>query len=200
MLSERSARGKRPDVGVQKQLGRLLLAYGLPKDSAGVFRKILGKDERDADAYGELGEAELAQDNFRSAQRAFKAAIRLNAADANAAERLELVEHVLALDPTLRGLTAAERFRRSQRLMESALGSLDECLGTMKGSPPASVKELSDSARKSLLRRGRPSSYGDSTEENLDMAEQLWKALTDLCRPSETADEPLSRLMAKLTK
>jgi tetratricopeptide (TPR) repeat protein/CBS domain-containing protein len=127
------------DVGVQKQLGRLLLAYGLPKDSSGVFRKILGKEERDADAYGGLGEAELAQDNFRIAQRAFKAAIRLNAADANAAKRLELVEHVLALDPTLRGLSAAERFRRSQRLMESALGSLDECLGTMKGSPPRNL-------------------------------------------------------------
>jgi len=142
----------------------------------------------------------VAQDDYRSAQRAFKAAIRLNAADASAAKRLELVEHVLALDPTLRGLSTAERYRRSQRLMETALGSLAKCLGTMKGSPPAAVEELSDSARKSLLRRGRPHSYEDSTEENLGMAEQLWKARTDLCGPSQSADEPLSRLMAKLAK
>jgi CIC family chloride channel protein len=188
------------DVALQKQLGRLLVAYDLPKESAGVYRRILEKDKHDAAAYDGLGEAEVAQDNFRGAQRAFKAALRMAPADANAAKRLELVEHVLAMDPTLRGLSAAERYRRSQRLMETALGSLDECLGTMKGAPPASVKELSDSAHKSLLRRGRPSSHGDSTEENLDMAEQLWKARTDLCGASETADEPLSRLMAKLTK
>jgi len=186
------------DLALQRQLGRLLLLYDLPKESAGVFRKILEKDKGDADAYDGLGEAEAAQDNYRSAQRAFKAAIRLNAADASAAKRLQLVDHILALDPTLRGLSVAERYRRSQRLMETALGSLVECLGTMKGSPPVAVKELSDSARKSVLRRGRPLSYGDSTEGNLDMAEQLWTARTDLCGPS--ADEPLSRLMAKLAK
>jgi CIC family chloride channel protein len=187
------------DLALQRQLGRLLLLYDLPKEAAGAFRKILEQDKGDADAYDGLGEAEAAQDNYRSAQRAFKAAIRLNPVDANASKRLELVERILALDPTLRGLSAVERYRRSQKLMETALGSLDECVGTTKGSPPASVKEMSDAARESRLRRGRSRSYEDSAEENLAMAEQLWKARAGLCT-SEAADEPLSRLMAKLAK
>ncbi len=187
------------DVSVERQLGRLLLAHDLPKDSAAVFRRILDKDKGDADASDGLGEAELAQDDFRGAQRAFKAALRLNAADANAAKRLELVEQVLALDPTVRGLSAQERYRRSRKLMEASLGALDECLGTIKGPAPAPVKEMSDGARKSLLRRGRASSYGDSTEENLDTTEQLWKARAGLC-PTAATEEPLSRLMAKLAR
>ncbi len=61
----------------------------------------------------------MALDDYRGAQRAFKTALRLNAADSNAATRLELVEQVLELDPTLRGLSAAERYRRSQKVMEA---------------------------------------------------------------------------------
>ncbi len=179
------------DLAVQKQLGRLLLRYDLPKESAGVFRKILEKDKNDAVAYSGLGEADVAQDDYLGAQRAFKSALRVNAADAEAAKRLQLVESVLALDPTLHGLSVAERHRRSRKLMETALGSLDECLGARPGSPPAAVKQLSDSARRALLRRG-----GD----DLDMAEQLWKARKDVCGAPQTADEPLSRLMGKIAK
>jgi tetratricopeptide (TPR) repeat protein len=188
------------DLAIQKNLGRLLLAYDLPKESAVVFRRILQKNKSDTDAYDGLGEAELVQDDYRGAQRAFKAALRLNAVDADAAKRLGVVAQVLALDPTARGLSAAERYRRSRKLMETALGSLGECLGTSQASPPVSVKALTDSARKSLLRRERPRSDEDSAEENLDMAEQLWKSRRDVCGGSQAADEPLSRLMGKLAK
>jgi CIC family chloride channel protein len=188
------------DTGVQKQLGRLMLTYGLPKESAGVFRKILDNNERDVDAYDGLGQAEEAQENYVRAQRAFRTAVRLNAAAPGVAKRLELVEQVLALDPTLRGLSAAERYRRSRKLLEASLGSLDECFGSKRGSAPASVTALSDANHKLLLRGRRPRSYEDATDENLEAAEQLWKAGRDLCGPSEMADEPLSRVMAKLTK
>ncbi len=84
--------------------------------------------------------------------------------------------------------------------MEAALGSLDECVGTMSGSPPPDARQLSDMARKSLLNRLRPRSYGDSTEQNIRLSEQLWKTRTTLCGPSKTPDEPLSRVMQGLAK
>ncbi len=42
------------DIGVQRELGRLLLAYDLPKESGAVFRRILEKDKSDAEAYDGL--------------------------------------------------------------------------------------------------------------------------------------------------
>jgi CIC family chloride channel protein len=188
------------DFVLQRQLGQLLLAYDLPKESAGVFRKILEKDKGDAGAYASLGEAEMAQEDYRGAQRAFRAALRLNGDDTGTAKRLELVDQVLALDPTSRGLSAAERYRRSRKLLEAVVGTLDECLGMMKGTPPAWLKEPTDAARKSLLRRGRPRSYGDSTDQNLDLADKLWKARAGVCPTSAAPAEPLSRLMDKLAK
>ena len=45
-----------------------------------------------------------------------------------------------------------------------------------------------------------PRSYGDSTEDNIDLAEQLWKARTELCGQSKKPDEPINRAMAQLSK
>jgi CIC family chloride channel protein len=187
--------GTLPNASDEKKLGRLLLAFGLPKESAGVFRKVLEKDTRDAEAYNGLGEADIAQDDFRGAQRAFQSALRWNAKDTAAAARLTMVERLLELDPTLRGLGSAERRTRSRKLMETVLGSIEECLGTQPGTPPAAVKDRTDTARKMLLSRRRI-----AWDEYLDLAEQLWKARTEVCGPAAAADESLTRLMATLVK
>jgi CIC family chloride channel protein len=188
------------DPGVQSVVGELLLQYGLPAQSAAVYRKILARDDRDANAYNGLGEAELARENYTRAQRAFRSALRSNTADSKAAERLELIDRILALDPTLRGLSAAERYRRSVKLLEAALVSVEECLGTSQGRELTPARELAGSARQALLRRVPPRSHSDVAEENVERSVRLWKAREDVCGPPGQDATPLGRVMAKLTR
>jgi chloride channel protein, CIC family len=187
-------------IVVQKQIGRLLLDYGLVKESAEVFRKITQIMPQDGDAYAGLGRAEFALGDFRSAQQAFRGALRINPADVTSKQQLELSEQILALDPSLRGLNTSEKYARSQKLIKAALGSLSQCLATETNPLPPSTTQIADTARKSLLYRGRPRSYSDATEANVALSEQLWKVRIDSCGPPKASDEMLSILMARLPK
>ncbi len=188
------------DVVVQKQIGRLLLDYGLVKESVEVFRKITQIMPQDGDAYAGLGRAEFTLGDFRSAQQAFSGALSGNPADVASKKQLELAEQILALDPNLRGLNTSEKYARSRKLLEAALGSFSQCLATETNPLPPSTTQIADTARKSLLYRGRPRSYGDATEANVALSEQLWKLRVNSCGPPKASDEMLSILMPRLSK
>ena len=85
-------------------------------------------------------------------------------------------------------------------LIEATLGSLDQCLATEANPISPSTTEIADAARKSLLYRGRPRSYGDATEANVALSERLWKLRIDSCGPPKASDEMLRILMARLSK
>jgi hypothetical protein len=127
----------------------------------------------------------------------FKSALRKKPADVASKKQ---AEQILALDPKLRGLNALERYARSRKLVEAALGSLDQCLATATSPLHPSAAEIADTARKSLLSRARPRSYGDAMEANLGLSEQLWKVRIDSCGLPKTSDEMLSILMSRLSK
>jgi tetratricopeptide (TPR) repeat protein len=146
------------DVSLQKQIGRLLLDYGLVKESSEVFRGIIQRTPEDEDGYAGLCRAEFTLGDFRSAQQAFRSAIRSNPADVSSRKQLELVEQILALDPSLHGLNTSEKYARSRMLMEAALGSLDQCVSAETNPLASSATKTADAARKSLLYRGRPRS------------------------------------------
>ncbi len=186
------------DLAVKKQVAQLLLDYGLPRESAEVFQAITKQAPGEASAYAGLGEAQYEQDNYRAAEDAFRNAVRLNPADEKSKDRLQVTEHILVLDPNLKGLLTSERYQRSLKLMTEVLGSLDECAATLKGSPPKNVTQAADAARKVLMSRRRPQSYGDALETNLSLIEQLWKLRLEMCGPPATAE--LVRLMPRLTK
>ena len=71
MLAKAGRRGRRKrelraastrlpdDHAARRQIGHMLLHYGLPDDAATVFRDLLRRDRRDAAAYDGLGEAEV---------------------------------------------------------------------------------------------------------------------------------------------
>jgi chloride channel protein, CIC family len=188
------------DALVQKQIGRLLLDYGLMKESAEVFRGLTQKLPQDGDAYAGLGRAEFTMGDFRSSQQAFRSALSRNPADVASRKQLELVEQILEIDPNLRGLNASERYARGRKLIEATLGSLDQCLATEANPLPPSTTQVADAARKSLLHRGRPRSYSDATEANIALSEQLWKLRIDSCGPPKASDDVLGILMARLSK
>ncbi len=188
------------DNSIRSKIGRLLLDYGLPKESARVFQAILRESPEDANAYGALGEAELAQNNYRSAQDAFKSALDRDPGKAFYQQQLNLIEQILALDPTLRGLNRKQKYQSSRKLLEASLDSLDRCLSSLSPPAPEPASELSRTARKRLLRRVTPRSYADAAESNIELAIQVWNSRNDACGPPAETDAALARVHAQLSK
>ncbi len=188
------------DPSVKKQVASMLLDFGLPRESSVLFRDVLEANKQDPAAYAGLGDAEFELGKYRAARDAYTDAVRRNPADEKHRARLQVTEQILDLDPTLRGLGAAERYRRSRKLIEASLGVLDQCLATRKAAAAPPEETLADSARKILINRRRPRSYSDAADQNIALAEQLWQARTRLCGAAGPANEPLETVLQAVSR
>jgi len=188
------------DVAIRRKVGQLLLQFGLQRESATVFQDIVSKDKNNAEAYEGLGEAAFAQGDFGGARKAFGEAARLAPGNETFQSRLHLAEQAIDLDPMLRGLNSSERYQRSERLLEAAVGAMDQCLAGTSVPPPPADLTLLDSARKILLRHERPRSYSDAADSMVSLGTQIWGERIRLCGPAAKDEEPLSRVMAQLAK
>jgi len=189
-----------PDPAIRKRVGSLLLQFGLAKESAEVFRDVLSSQNQDGEAYAGLGEADLALNDLLDARAAFRQAVRLDPGNDVYRQRLQLNEQIIALDPAMRGLAASERYRRSRKLMESALGALDQCMAAKPSAPPDAVRGIADQARKELLNHRAPRSYAEASDANIALADQLLAERQKLCGPPTPTEEPLSRAMALVAR
>ncbi|MGH9646654.1 MAG: tetratricopeptide repeat protein [Bryobacteraceae bacterium] len=186
------------DLQTRTRIGELFLAAGSPARAADVFRDIVHRDSRNADAYAGLGQAEFASGDYQQAEADFLDASRLKPDDADIRKRLELCEQILSLDPTRRGLASNERYERSLKLVSLALDQIKPCLLTP---PPGPAQELVDAANKTLKARVAELRQNAATDSNLDLAEQLWKARGKDCGSSTPAsDDPLSLVLAKIAR
>jgi tetratricopeptide (TPR) repeat protein len=179
------------DVPTQLRIGNLFLEAGSPDRAAVVFQKLLEQSPDNGAAYSGLGEADFTRGDYRAAVADFSQALRLNPEDRTAAQKLDLSNRVLALDPTRRGLDPAERLRRSRALLEMTVNAVGTC------STSAAVEE----ARKSLQERASAARQDARAEAELDLAEQLWQARPPGCGPppGQTSD-PLALVLAKTAR
>lgn len=184
------------DIATRKRLGALLLACDAPRQAADVFESVLRRQSRDAGAYAGLGEAEFARGDYRRAEAAFRQALRWKPDDAEARQRLAVCEQILALDPDARGLSAAQRFERSRRLLEEIAANAEQCFqGKQQPLPEPLV-----AARKLLARRQPRRSTEQATQNNLSLAEQLWSERTAACGQPAQAGQALALVMAQLSR
>jgi tetratricopeptide (TPR) repeat protein len=188
------------DPEARKRVARLFLRADSPASAASLFEDLIRKDDKDWAAYSGLGDAEFAQENYIAAHNAYRAANRLNPEDALTQARLGFSEQILALDPTLRGLSSTERHRRSQELVRAALAKVEPCRpAELPLLLPDPVQQAMDSAREMLTQTRRPPSITDALEMNLSLALQLWQARLDLCPPAGDLDAA-ERVLAKLAQ
>lgn len=181
------------DVAARLRTGRLFLAAGSPARAADEFRSVLKDQPANADAYAGLGESDFAKGDYRAAQSAFQSALRFNPGGQSIGKRLDVSTRVVALDPAVRGIGTAERFRRSRELVRMTLDAA-ACLG--QNQPPLS-RELLDGARKALKERVSAAGQDHATETNMDLAGQLWQARKSGCKPAPDPDDPLGLVLAK---
>ena len=185
------------DLKTRTRMGRLFLLAGSPARAADVFRGILHDAPANADAYAGLGEAEFARGNYRAAQRDFQTALRLAPDDQATRQRLDLCNELLMLDPTVRGLGPAERFRRSLKLVELTTDETSQCIGQ---NPSPELRELLDKAGKALKAHVSAAHQSEVSESNLDLAEQLWQARKKECKSPPATDSPLALVLARLAQ
>ncbi len=185
------------DLKVRIRLGRLFLLAGSPARASVVFRGILRNFPASTDAYAGLGEAEFAQSNYRAAQRSFQTALRLAPGDQAVRQSLDRCNELLMLDPALRGLSQAEYFRRSLKLVELTLGEAGQCAGP---NPPPELQGLLGEAAKALKARVGAARQSEASESNLDLAERLWQARRKDCASPPAADSPLALVLARIAQ
>jgi tetratricopeptide (TPR) repeat protein len=183
------------DVATRLRIGRLLLIAGSPARAAEVFREVLHDQPSNAAALGELGEAEFAQGRYQNAQRHLQAALHLSPSDALAKRYLDLCDELLYLDPTIRGLSPADRYKRSQKLLTMVLHETNQCIGA---NPAAYIQDLIDRASRSVAAHVKPVSDAEVAETNLDLAEQLWQARRRQCKTPPVPDSPLALVLARV--
>jgi CIC family chloride channel protein len=164
------------DPASKKQVGRLLIDYGLAKDAATLFGDLVRHDKQDAGAWDGLGDADFSEGDYARARDAYRASLAIDASGQHASQRLQVCDQILALDPTLPGLGRAQRLERSKEMVSAAAAALERC-----GGNPGT-----------LPRRA-------STGENLTRAAELWAARPTSCKAAE-AEEPLAAILAKMAR
>ncbi len=155
------------DAAVQRQVAQRLSGLGMHEQAAEVYRTIV---KRNPDVLGQLGEEELAAGNIAAACAAFHAG-------GNTA-RETLCAQMLAMDPAVRGLRAAERSRRSQALLAAVGEELRTCSGAGPARPPASSR--------------------NAAEDNVALAVELWAKRMETCAAAPAADAALTRVMSTI--
>jgi tetratricopeptide (TPR) repeat protein len=178
------------DAGTQTRLAQLYMIAGSPARAAAIYREIVRASPQDSAARRGLGDAEFALGDYLAARSAY-----VSSGPAENRKALDLIDEVLNLDPMSRGLSGAERYRRSVRVLQLAIDRVSSCISQ-------SARPLLDAAGADVARRVAAGGQSEATEANLDAAEKLWQAAKAECRPApaasdSTQNDPLQLVLAK---
>ena len=100
---------------------------------------------------------------------------------------------VNALDPTPRRLPTIEKYQRGGHLVELAAAALRAC-----AAPAKPVTDLLAEADRVGTQKPHGVVSNEMSEARLSLAEQLWRARAETCRPASQPDDPLQIIMEKL--
>jgi tetratricopeptide (TPR) repeat protein len=125
-----------------REVAKRLLDVNQPGPAADVFRRELARSPADASLAADLARAEMEAGSFAEARDAARRALALDPRDRESRARFDQATEVLSLDPNRRGLSSAERLRRSQRLLQRVLVDLDACAGKSGEPWPADLTTL----------------------------------------------------------
>jgi tetratricopeptide (TPR) repeat protein len=191
---------KPPDLAMRKQIGQFFLRFGMPKESIEVFRDILKTAKTDPDALAGEGEAQLALGDLPAAQAALRSAVLHDPENRAYQTRLQFVDEVMVIDPAIHGLDAVERYRRSEKLLEATLDAFNQCVASQATQPPDAYRDTAAKAVKLLGNRGKPTSYTETAETAVALAQQLWQERLRLCGAPGSAGQALSQAIAQVSR
>jgi hypothetical protein len=165
------------DTVLRKKIANFFVLAGSPGRGSDIYRDLLRKNPRDADAYLGLGRAALAMGNYPVARSDFLAAQRIAPEDSSIAGTIKLADSVIAIDPTQRGLGLDEQVRRSRQLVQMTIKSAHKCLDVQAPSVGAAL----DSVARSLVAPAGAISRAQAVDENISLAGALWRMREGRC-------------------
>lgn len=173
------------DTVLRKRVANYFVLAGSPAKASDIYRDLLRKNPRDADAYVGLGRAALAMGNYPVARSDFLAAQRIAPEDSSIVLTIKLADSVIAIDPTQRGLGLDEQVRRSRQLVQMTIKSAHKCLDVEAPSVAAAL----DSVARSLVGPAGTVSRSQAIDENISLAGALWRMREGRCtsRPDDQA-------------
>jgi chloride channel protein, CIC family len=188
--------GQTKDPAVLIRIARGLLSSGSARQAADLFRDVLRDHPASAPGYAGLGDAELAENDFRAAQQSYTQAVRINPDDASSRDKAALCADVLALDPRARGIRLSERYDRSRLILAGALRLFEGCAPPEL---PAPLVATLVKARKMVAPTYRTRSAAEDAEEDVRMALDLWGNRRSEC-PVARGDRAVAIALGNLAK
>ena len=185
-----------------RRVGLGLLAFGAPREAVTVLA-VLEDGSVDDELLRAIGEAHFTSGDYSEARRYLRRADRLKPLDDSMRYTLHLIERVLDLDPMVRGLSAAERYRRSVAVLERTREYIAQCANPLDGRPgpprpqPQAVRDLLATAAERSDRRP-PSDLNEAAESNLLLATNLWSLRDQVCQGVWDEDDALTLVMREL--
>jgi tetratricopeptide (TPR) repeat protein len=204
LLDLRKEAPERPDV--QETIGRLLLEAGAPDNAAQVFEELLKRNGKDREALVGYAQAEFDLGNYVTAQTHFARALAVDSDDPEVQSRLALCEEINLLDPTRRGISAANRHRRSLEIVARSMNLLDNCLNPLGdklvGPPAPAPKELQPllARAREIQRQRRQPASDENIEASISLAERLWQGAEDRCPGAGNQDRALRLVIETLSR
>jgi tetratricopeptide (TPR) repeat protein len=184
------------DPDSQKQLAALFMTAESPGRAAAIYESMVEKEPKDIQANEGLGTAELQLGQYRAAHEAYERAFLQNPNNASIRGHLQVLNTVTGLDPTLRQLTSAEKYRRSVRILEMAREGLDVCVA--KGSGSSVDADLIKEADAAVSAKAPVHATNEAAEGVLSLAQRVWRA-EEMCQGIKAAEgNPLALIMRKL--
>jgi len=191
--------GETPSL--QQTIGEMFMRAGDYERALDAYRTILKVDDHNAAALAGAGNAAFQLGRFSVAQQYLQSAIRVNVNDTESAQRLEITEMVLRMDPFRSQISTPDRNKNvvdafaaaGQRLNTCPLPSRDT-FGTT-GSAPSLKDEwigLKPQITDAGLRR-KP----DLAQSAMDLVFRIERQTSSVCGPPTGVDQALL-LIAKL--
>lgn len=190
---------------VRHRLASQLLDSGAYNRASEEFETLIGQDSKDRKALLGRARAEFHLRNYITSRTHYMRANALRS-DEETSSRIELCNRIVALDPTRRGITLPERFRRSKALIERSLAIVEVCrapggsgfVGPLPPLPP-DLGPVVRQAELLLAKRSRVPS-DETVEENIQIAEEILAHTDPHCEQVEPLDESFELLMVKLAQ
>jgi predicted Zn-dependent protease len=171
------------DADAGKQLRErsadLLLKAGSFQRAAALYRELLRENPKQANLHAGLGLALFTGGQVRRSRTELAIASDLEPANTEVRRKLEIAQNYVELDPAARGIGSVERTRRSRRLLQIAVATIQAC-----GVPDEARTSVDESTALLANRRRRTS----EPDRDVALAGDIWRAMPSTCKTSAESE------------